>query len=92
MMAKNENVVTKQTSKLEWQKHTSETVGEAVSFPVKNKREGSAFPYRSHASHRGRKAGRSEIGNLAGDAVSFPKWREAGSLPYSQIAICKIDN
>jgi len=37
-------------------------------------------------------AGRSEIGNLAGDAVSFPEWREAGSLPYSQIASSKIDN
>jgi hypothetical protein len=24
--------------------------------------------------------------------VSFPEWREAGSLPYSQIVICKIDN
>jgi hypothetical protein len=40
MMAKNENVVAeanaqRPTSKSEWRTHTSETVGEAVSFPIK---------------------------------------------------------
>jgi len=33
-----------------------------------------------------------KIGNLVGDAVSFPEWREAGSFPYRKIAICKIGN